>query len=122
MAKRTINRTLSQLQSDHNVVLEKFNVMHTHCMQVKQQSNDMFEVVLNHLAKLFLKQVKQEIHATNHAAYFLARFAYLMMAAIPEFIDYLMGRLMKRCQYLIPKYHDDDPVSFVYQTTKQHIY
>lgn len=111
MAKRTINRTVSQLQSDHRVVLEKFNVLHAHIMSIKQTSNDAFEVMLNHLAKTFLAQVKQEIHATNHAAYFLARFAYLMIAAIPEFLDYLLGRLMKRCQYLIPKYHDDDPVS-----------
>jgi hypothetical protein len=68
--------------------------------------------MLNFLAKTFLLQARQEIHATPFAAYFLGRFAYLLCATIPEFTDYLLGRLMKRCQYLIPRYHDDDSVSF----------
>jgi hypothetical protein len=70
--------------------------------------------MLNYLAKLFLVQVKNEIHAMANAAYFLARFAYLMCSTVPEFLDYLMGRLLKRCQYLIPRYHDDDSVSNIY--------
>ncbi|RCH98300.1 hypothetical protein CU098_000448, partial [Rhizopus stolonifer] len=104
-----INRTVSQLQHSHAVVLEKYQFLSQHLLGIKQQSQDAFEVLLNHLAKVFLAQVKQEIHATDYAAYFLARFAYLMCAAMPEFVDYLMGRLLKRCPYLIPRYHDDDP-------------
>ncbi|KAI8333504.1 GLE1-like protein-domain-containing protein [Choanephora cucurbitarum] len=108
-ARRVISRTISQLQHKHSVVLEKYQFLSNHIMGIKQQSQDAFEVMLNHLAKAFLSQVKQEIHATEYAAYFLARFAYLMCATIPEFKDYLMGRLFKRCPYLIPRYHDDDP-------------
>jgi hypothetical protein len=85
--------------------------VNSHLLNIKQQSADAFEVMLNFLAKVFLLQVKQEIHATPHASYFLARFAYLISSTIPEFLDYLMGRLLKRCPYLIPQYHDDDPVS-----------
>ncbi|KAI9480920.1 MAG: GLE1-like protein-domain-containing protein [Benjaminiella poitrasii] len=108
-AKMAINRTVTQLQSDHKIVYEKYEFLKNHILGIKQQSNEAFEYMLNHLSKVFLAQVKQEIHATAFAAYFLARFAYLMCSAIPEFLDYLMGRLIKRCQYLIPKYHDDDP-------------
>lgn len=88
--------------------------MNNHLMTIKNQSEDAFQVMLNFLAKVFLLQVKQEIHATPHAAYFLARFAYLLCSTIPEFLDYLMGRLLKRCPYLIPQYHDDDPVSLFF--------
>ncbi|KAI8967045.1 GLE1-like protein-domain-containing protein [Mycotypha africana] len=108
-AKRPITRTVSQLQYDHSVLLEKHAALCQHLAGIKQQSPDAFEFALNHLAKAFLSQARQEIHATAHAAYFLARFAYLMISSIPEFSDYLLGRLFKRCQYLIPKYHDDDP-------------
>ncbi|KAI7906549.1 GLE1-like protein-domain-containing protein [Cokeromyces recurvatus] len=108
-AKMIINRTITQLQSDHKIVYEKYEFLKNHILNIKQQSNEAFEFLLNHLSKVFLAQVKQEIHATAFAAYFLARFACLMCSAIPEFLDYLMGRLLKRCQYLIPKYHDDDP-------------
>ncbi|KAI8367324.1 GLE1-like protein-domain-containing protein [Blakeslea trispora] len=108
-ARRVISRTISQLQHKHSVVLEKYQFLSQHILGIKQQSQDAFEVMLNHLAKAFLSQVKQEIHATDYAAYFLARFAYLMCATVPELKDYLMGRLLKRCPYLIPRYHDDDP-------------
>lgn len=64
--------------------------------------------MLNDLAKLLVDQVKQDVHMKENAAYFLGRFAYLMCSTVPEFLDYLMGRLLKRCQYLIPRYHDDD--------------
>ena len=71
--------------------------------------------MLNQLAKFILAQAKQEIHATAFAAYFLARFTYLMCSTIPEFLQYLMGRLLKRCPYPIPQYHDDDPVGFYFE-------
>lgn len=129
-AKLVIKRTVSQLQADHKVVAEKvghmseggknesrwtyilqFNTLNNHLLGIKQQSPEAFEYMLNQLAKFLLAQAKQEIHATAFAAYFLARFAYLMFSSIPEFLPYLMGRLMKRCPYLIPQYHDNDPVS-----------
>lgn len=84
--------------------------MYNHLIAVQGQSQEAFEVLLNFLAKAFLEQVKQEVHATPFAAYFLARFAYLLVSTIPAFLDYLMGRLFKRCPYLIPQYHDDNHV------------
>ncbi|CAO3648531.1 unnamed protein product [Mucor fragilis] len=108
-AKLVIKRTVSQLQADHRVIAEKFNTLYNHLLGIRQQSPEAFEYMLNQLAKFILTQAKQEIHATAFAAYFLARFACLMCSSIPEFLPYLMGRLMKRCPYLIPQYHDDDP-------------
>ncbi|KAF1800074.1 GLE1-like protein-domain-containing protein [Mucor lusitanicus] len=108
-AKLVIKRTVSQLQADHRVITEKFNTLNNHLLGIKQQSPEAFEYMLNQLAKFLLTQAKQEIHATAFAAYFLARFAYLMCSSIPDFLPYLMGRLLKRCPYLIPQYHDDDP-------------
>ncbi|KAI9273636.1 GLE1-like protein-domain-containing protein [Sporodiniella umbellata] len=106
--KKLVKRTITQLQFKHHVILEKYNVMYNHLNTVKAQSKDAFEVLLNFLSKSFLGQVKQEVHATPFAAYFLARFAYLLISTIPEFTNYLLGRLYKRCPYLIPQYHDDD--------------
>ncbi|CAO3681206.1 unnamed protein product [Rhizopus stolonifer] len=107
--KRLVKRTIAQLQYKHEVIFEKYTVMYNHLESVKGQSKEAFEVLLNFLSKAFLEQVKQEVHATAFAAYFLARFAYLLLSTIPELLDYLMGRLFKRCPYLIPQYHDDDP-------------
>ncbi|KAG0745325.1 hypothetical protein G6F57_006476 [Rhizopus arrhizus] len=107
-ARRLVKRTVTQLQYKHNVIFEKYTVMYNHLIAVQGQSQEAFEVLLNFLAKAFLEQVKQEVHATPFAAYFLARFAYLLVSTIPAFLDYLMGRLFKRCPYLIPQYHDDN--------------
>ncbi|CEP14066.1 hypothetical protein [Parasitella parasitica] len=106
--KRLSKRTVSQLRQNHDVIVEKYKVAVDHLFKIKQQSPEAFEYMLNHLAKIILAQVKQEVHATPHAAYFLARFSYLVCSAIPDFLQYLMGRLLKRCPYLIPQYHDDD--------------
>ncbi|KAI8641485.1 GLE1-like protein-domain-containing protein, partial [Parasitella parasitica] len=107
--KKVIKRSVSQLKLDRGTILEKYNLLHDHLLKIKQQSPEAFECMLNHLAKSILSQVKQEVHATAYAAYFLARFSYLLCSTIPEFIQYLMGRLLKRCPYLIPQYHDDNP-------------
>lgn len=111
MKKKGVKRTLSQLQNDHAVIVEKYKEIYQILMNIKRDSEDVYQITLNYLAKTFLYQVRQDVTAKPHAAYFLARFAYLLCSTIPEFLDYLMGRLYKRCQYLIPRFHDDDPVS-----------
>lgn len=80
-------------------------------MSIKQKSSDAFEVMLNALAKVVLKLVRKEVDPSPHTVYYLARFSFLICVTVPEFLDYLLARLFKRCPYLIPQYHDDDPVS-----------
>lgn len=80
-------------------------------MSTKTKSTDAFEVLLNYLAKVILRLVRKEGVPAAYTVYYLARYSYLLCATVPEFIDYLLARLMKRCPYLIPQYHDDDPVS-----------
>lgn len=82
-------------------------------MTAKQKSNDVYEVLLNFLAKVILRLVKKEGIPSPYTIYYLARYSYLLSATIPEFMDYLLGRLMKRCPYLIPQYHDENTVSLL---------
>lgn len=80
-------------------------------MSLKQESNDAFEITLNYLAKEILRQVAVDVSNKPYCAYIYSRFAYMICSSIPEFTDYLLGRLYKRCPYIVPQFHDDDPVS-----------
>ncbi|KAG0171818.1 Nuclear pore complex nucleoporin component, partial [Apophysomyces sp. BC1034] len=108
-ARRLIKRTIIQLQYKHEVILEKYCVLRDHLLNTKNQSIEAFHIMLNHTAKVFLLQARQEIHATPFAAYFLGRFATLLCSSIPELQNYVIARLFKWCPYLIPQYHDDNP-------------
>ncbi|KAI7894887.1 GLE1-like protein-domain-containing protein [Mucor mucedo] len=107
----TLNKSTIQLQFDHPTILVKYTAVFNCLMAMKQKSNDAYEVLLNYLAKVILRLVKKEGIPTPYAIYYLARYSYLLCATVPEFMDYLLGRLMKRCPYLIPQYHDEDNVS-----------
>ncbi|KAF7728914.1 Nuclear pore complex nucleoporin component [Apophysomyces ossiformis] len=108
-ARRLIKRTIIQLQYKHEVIFEKYCILRDHLLNTKNQSMEAFHVMLNHTAKVFLLQARQEINATPFAAYFLGRFATLLCSSIPELSNYLIARLFKWCPYLIPQYHDDNP-------------
>ncbi|KAI8093297.1 GLE1-like protein-domain-containing protein [Halteromyces radiatus] len=107
-ARRLIKRTIIQLQFKHNVILEKYQILRDHILNVKNQSIDAFHVLLNHVGKTLLLQVRQEVDGAPFSAYFLAKLAVLLAGSIPEFKDYLYGRLLKRCPYLVPNYFDYD--------------
>ncbi|CAO3611662.1 unnamed protein product [Cunninghamella echinulata] len=107
-ARRVIKRTIIQIQFKEQIIIEKYKVLYNHLLTIKNQSNDAFHVLLNHLAKALLLQVRQEVDGSPFAAYFLGRLAVLLSGSIPEFKDYLFGRLLKRCPYLVPNYFDDD--------------
>lgn len=77
----------------------------------KETDESISETVQSLLFIFSQLQVRQEVNGAPFAAYFLAKLAVLLAGAIPEFKDYLYGRLLKRCPYLIPNYFDFDPVS-----------
>ncbi|ORZ17799.1 GLE1-like protein-domain-containing protein [Absidia repens] len=107
-ARRLIKRTIIQIQFKNDVIIEKYQVLRDHILSVKNQSVDAFHVLLNHLGKALMLQVRQEVDGAPFSAYFLAKLAALLSGAVPEFQDYLYGRLLKRCPYLVPNYFDFD--------------
>ncbi|CAO3598367.1 unnamed protein product [Absidia cylindrospora] len=110
-ARRLIKRTIIQIQFKNDIIIEKYQVLRDHLLSVKNQSVDAFHVLLNHLGKALMLQVRQEVDGAPFSAYFLAKLAALLSGAVPEFQDYLYGRLLKRCPYLVPNYFDFDSVS-----------
>ncbi|KAI8338451.1 GLE1-like protein-domain-containing protein [Chlamydoabsidia padenii] len=108
-ARRLIKRSITQIQYRSNVIIEKYEQIRDHILSIKNQSQDAFHVLLNHVGKSLLLQVRQEVNGAPFSAYFLAKLAVLLAGAIPEFKDYLYGRLLKRCPYLVPNYFDFDP-------------
>ncbi|KAL0077952.1 GLE1-like protein-domain-containing protein [Phycomyces blakesleeanus] len=107
--KKDVTRNVSQLQYKPSVVLEKAKNVFDILDKTKKQSNEAFNILLNHLSKAILLQAEQEIAATTMAAYFLGRFATLITGYIPELFPYLIARLYKRAPILIPHYHDGNP-------------
>ncbi|KAI8150175.1 GLE1-like protein-domain-containing protein [Fennellomyces sp. T-0311] len=106
-----IKRFLKQLQFKRDVVDQRFIAIRDRLLAVKTQSEDAYHILLNYTAKDFLRQARSEISSISWGAYFYARFAMLLGAAIPDFLEYLLARLYKRCPYLIPEYHDDPSLS-----------
>ncbi|KAI9251999.1 GLE1-like protein-domain-containing protein [Helicostylum pulchrum] len=107
--KSGIKRTISQLTSNHEFIFAKYKEIYALLMSLKQESNDAFEITLNYLAKEILRQVAVDVSNKPYCAYIYSRFAYMICSSIPEFTDYLLGRLYKRCPYIVPQFHDDDP-------------
>ncbi|KAI8095701.1 GLE1-like protein-domain-containing protein [Thamnidium elegans] len=107
--KKGIKRTISQLTSNHEFIFTKYKEIYALLMNIKQESNDAFEVTLNYLSKEILRQVEVDVSNKPYCAYIFARFTYMICSSIPEFTDYLLGRLYKRCPYIVPQFHDDDP-------------
>ncbi|KAI9270461.1 GLE1-like protein-domain-containing protein [Phascolomyces articulosus] len=114
-----IKRFLKQLQFKTEVVDQRYVAIRDRLLAVKTQSEDAFNILLNCTAKDFLKQARSEISSISWGAYFYARFAMLLGAAIPEFMEYLLARLYKRCPYLIPEYHDESGLSLDQVKAKQ---
>ncbi|KAI9495285.1 GLE1-like protein-domain-containing protein [Zychaea mexicana] len=106
-----IKRYLKQLQFKREVVDQRFKAIRDRLLAARSQSEDAFHILLNYTAKDFLRQARSEISSISWGAYFYARFAMLLGAAIPEFMEYLLARLYKRCPYMIPNYHDGSDVS-----------
>ncbi|KAI9317135.1 GLE1-like protein-domain-containing protein [Dichotomocladium elegans] len=109
--KLPIKRFIKQLQFKPEVVEQRHVAIRDRLLLIKSQSVETFHCLLNQMAKDFLLQVRAEVSSISWASYFYARLAMLLMADIPEFTNYLMGRLYKRCPYMIPEYHDDPKLS-----------
>ncbi|GAA5809357.1 hypothetical protein MFLAVUS_002765 [Mucor flavus] len=107
--KSGIRRTISQLTSNHEFIFTKYKDIYALLMSIKQESNDAYEITLNYLAKEILGQVAQDVANKPYCAYIYARFTYMICSSIPEFTDYLLGRLYKRCPYVVPQFYDGDP-------------
>jgi hypothetical protein len=65
--------------------------------------------LLNNLAKQFIKQAENEVAVNFKKAFPLASLCLLLVCQHPEFLDFVLGRLYKKCPYLIPKYHRKEP-------------
>ncbi|KAI8061706.1 GLE1-like protein-domain-containing protein [Gongronella butleri] len=108
-ARRLIKRTVIQIQFKDHVIIEKYKLLEKHLLTIKNQDVDAFHVLLNHLGKALLLQVRQEVDGAAFSAYFLAKLTVLLCGGIPELKEYVYGRLLKRCPYLVPNFFDDDP-------------
>ncbi|KAI7848138.1 GLE1-like protein-domain-containing protein [Circinella umbellata] len=106
-----IKRFLKQLQFKREVVDQRFVAIRDRILAVKQQSEEAYHILLNCTAKDFLKQARSEISSISWGAYFYGRFAMMLGSAIPEFMEYLLARLYKRCPYMIPNYYDESGLS-----------
>ncbi|ORX55615.1 hypothetical protein DM01DRAFT_1335005 [Hesseltinella vesiculosa] len=108
-ARRLIKRTVAQIQYKSQVILDKWKVLENHLLKVKSQSEDAYHVLLNYLGKALLLQVRQEVDGAAFSAYFLAKMTALLCGSVPDLKDYIYGRLLKRCPYLVPNFFDDNP-------------
>ena len=92
-------RFILQFMNDINGLLNKG----------KQTSELLYAWLLNNLAKQFIKQAENEVAVNFKKAFPLASLCLLLVCQHPEFLDFVLGRLYKKCPYLIPKYHRKEP-------------
>lgn len=70
----------------------------------KNLSQPFYLWLLNNLAKQFVKQAEEEVAANMKKAFPIAFLACLLCTQHPQLIEYLLGRLFKKCQYAVPMY------------------
>ncbi|KAG2185823.1 hypothetical protein INT43_002260 [Umbelopsis isabellina] len=66
----------------------------------------------------FQEQAETEVTVKPSTAYPLAHVSVMLATKHADFIDILMGRLIKHCPYIIPRYYDDDPNRSTDETRK----
>jgi hypothetical protein len=59
----------------------------------------------------FQEQAETEVTVKPSTAYPLAHVSVMLATKHVDFMDILIGRIVKHCPYIIPRYYDDDPVS-----------
>ncbi|KGQ95766.1 hypothetical protein MEU_02164 [Candida albicans P37005] len=98
--KRKINPKFGQLSNS----LSQFNKISTEVIgMIKAVETNalVFKWVLNFTAKAIIDQAETEVIVRPNSAVPLAKLAYAILQAIPDFEYYLNARFIKKCPYII---------------------
>lgn len=75
----------------------------------RMKSPMLYGWLLNNLAKQFVKQAENEVSVNMKKAFPLAALCALLFTQHPELITFVMGKLVKKCPYVVPQYAKREP-------------
>ncbi|ORX83772.1 GLE1-domain-containing protein [Anaeromyces robustus] len=104
MLKMKITTRVGQITNTRDSVKEISNALNDVLNQGKQISNEVYYWLMDFLGKAMMKQAEKEISINKTMAFPLAHIFNIIVSNHEPFFKIFMGRLYKKCIYLIPRY------------------
>lgn len=107
--KMLINRSVGQLTRSVNQLVplvKKFVELFT---AAQSRSQEEYELVMYLAAKKIVKQAEMEVSVKQDSAFPLGILSVNISTKHPAFQEVLLGRMMKKCPYIVPMYPRKQP-------------
>ncbi|KAJ3369928.1 Nuclear pore complex nucleoporin component [Kappamyces sp. JEL0680] len=102
--KMKINRTVGQLTRSFKQLVPLIKALAGVFTEAQTLSPEFYEVIMYLAAKKIVKQAETEVSVKKDSAFPLAVLAVHLFSKHPPFLGILLGRMMKKCPYIVPMY------------------
>ncbi|KAJ3216059.1 hypothetical protein HK099_006077 [Clydaea vesicula] len=102
--KREINTRIGQVKNSLKKIQEIISVIDQAFQTAARESPELLEWLMDFTAKALTKQAESEVAVNKPVAKFLGMVAVGIFQKYPNFLEILLGRMMKSCPYIIPRY------------------
>ncbi|KAI8922579.1 GLE1-like protein-domain-containing protein [Powellomyces hirtus] len=100
-AKMTFTRKMGQVMNSEKKIIEIARELNQTLKGAQAQGPECYALCMDSLAKKIVKQAESEVAVKMDAAFPIATLCIILYNAHEEFLDILLGRLAKRCPYII---------------------
>ncbi|KAI8827026.1 GLE1-like protein-domain-containing protein [Fimicolochytrium jonesii] len=101
-AKMTFTRRLGQVMNSQKKIIEIAKDIDQVLKGAKSVSSEAYRLCMDILAKQIIKQCENEVAVKMDTAFPLAILCIMLYNAHPDFLDILLGKMSKRCPYVVP--------------------
>ncbi|KAI9209725.1 GLE1-like protein-domain-containing protein [Polychytrium aggregatum] len=105
MVRMMVTRSVGQVTNSRAKVNEVSKTIDRAFTEARAININALEYILDFTAKQFVLQAEKEVAVKHSMAFPIARVCLLLCKEHPEFVELLMGRLIKRCSYVVPMYY-----------------
>ncbi|KAH6574995.1 hypothetical protein BASA62_002165 [Batrachochytrium salamandrivorans] len=102
-AKMSITQRTGQLTRSQKKVVEIVKSLHVNLTEASSDPQ-LYELVMDLTAKQIIKQAETEVAVKRNMAFPLAIVCVLLFEKHPQFLSIFLGRLMKKCPFIVPRY------------------
>ncbi|KAJ1566038.1 hypothetical protein HK096_003790, partial [Nowakowskiella sp. JEL0078] len=102
--KQEIRKRVGQLNETADKQRETIDSFLEIIQEAKSRGANEFEGVLKKISKSIVRQAETEISVKFDLAKPWATVCVNLFSKIPEFLDFMIGTLMQRCIYIVPRY------------------
>ncbi|KAJ3042285.1 Nuclear pore complex nucleoporin component [Rhizophlyctis rosea] len=108
-ARMEINARIGQQSVSQKKIIEIAQNVNKWLVGAQKDSNEVYEFLLDFTAKAIVKQAEKEVAVKSSQAFPLALISVILFNKHVPLLDILLGRMMKKCPYLIPQYFRKKP-------------